>query len=96
MTEPPFLLNDARVLRYKGDPAADWDAPCAFDDGPTFQGEVTAIAIVEDESTGGVFSLYLYADGSIADEWQASLEDAVEAEAEGREIDLPWVVVAPE
>ena len=38
-----------------------------------------------------MFTLDLYADGSIADEWQASLEDALAALEETNEFDrLPW------
>jgi len=87
----PRKLDDARVLRYRGDVAADWTA-----DGPdiaegSFQGGVTALAIIEDEATGGVFTLFLYADGSVADEWQQSLEDALSALEETNEFDgLPW------
>ena len=48
-------------------------------------------AIIEDEATGGVFTLFLYADGSVADEWQQSLEDALSALEETNEFDgLPW------
>ena len=87
----PRKLDDARVLRYRGDVAADWTA-----DGPdiaegSFQGGVTALAIVEDEPTGGALTLFLYADGSVADEWQESLEDALSALEETNEFDgLPW------
>ena len=53
---------------------------------------MTALAIVEDEPTGGVLTLFLYADGSVADEWQESLVDALSALEETNEFDgLPWV-----
>lgn len=94
---PPRELGNGRVLRYRGDPAAVWDAePHDWDaepslEQPSFQGPVTALAIVEDESTGGVFTLFLHADGSVADEWQESLEDALAALEETDEFDgLPW------
>jgi hypothetical protein len=90
MTAHPQTLGDARVLRYKGDPAADWGKGLSVGQ-PSFQGSLTALAIVEDESSGGVLTLFLYADGTVADEWQESLEDALEALAETHEFDgLPW------
>ena len=95
---PPRELGDGRVLRYRGDPAADWDAePHDWDAEPVlrrpaFQGPVVALAIIDDEPTGGVFTLFLYADGWVADEWQPSLEDALAALDETDEFDgLPWV-----
>jgi len=83
------------VLRYRGDIAAAWpDAAEAPLEEPitAFQGAVTAVAIVEDQAdTGGVFTLYLYADGTVADGWNESLEDALEALDETDEFDgLPW------
>jgi hypothetical protein len=83
------------VLRYRGDIAAAWpDADEAPLDEPiqAFQGLVIALAIVEDEAdTGGVFTLYLYADGTVADGWNESVEDALEALDESDELDgLPW------
>jgi hypothetical protein len=87
------------VLRYRGDIAAAWPAA---DEAPraepliAFQGPVTALAIVEDEAdTGGVFTLCLYADGSVADYWHQTLEDALEALDEDDEFDgLPWADIA--
>jgi hypothetical protein len=82
------------VLRYRGDIGAAWpDATDAPLDEPitAFQGPVTALAIVDDEPAGGVFTLFLYADGTVADEWQESLEHALEALAETDEFDgLAW------
>jgi hypothetical protein len=50
------------VLRYWGDVTADWNgAPSA--DPVTFQGPVVALAIVDDEPTGGVFTLFLQRHG---------------------------------
>lgn len=43
-----------------------------------FEGPVVALAIVEDEPTGGVFTLFLHANGTVADEWQQTLDDALE------------------
>jgi len=52
---------------------------------------VIALAIVEDEASGGVLTLFLYADGTVADEWQESLDDALAALEETNEYDeLPW------
>jgi hypothetical protein len=84
------------VLRYRGDIAAAWPnaAETPLEEPITaFQCPVTALAIVEDEAdTGGVFTLYLYADGTVADGWNESLEDALEALDETDEFDgLPWV-----
>jgi hypothetical protein len=82
------------VLRYWGDVTADWNgAPSA--DPVTFQGPVVALAIVDDEPTGGVFTLFLHANGAIADEWQLTLEDALEALSETDEFDaLPRADIA--
>ena len=58
---------------------------------------MTALAIVEDEPTAGVLTLFLYADGTIADEWQQSLEDALAALEETSDFDgLPWAHAAPD
>jgi hypothetical protein len=59
------------VLRYKGDVAADWDVVPA--EPVTFEGPVIALAIVDDEPTGGVMTLFLHANGAVADEWQQTL-----------------------
>jgi len=88
-------MDGGRVLRRRGEIGAAWpDGTEAPLEEPitAFRGPVVAIAIVEDEAdTGGVFTLFLYADGSIADEWQASLEDALAALEETDEFDgLPW------
>ncbi len=86
----PRKLDDARVLRYRGDVHADWATSHRLGD-PAFQGPVTALAIVEEESSGGVLTLFLYADGTVADEWQATLEDALEALEETDEFEgLQW------
>ena len=86
------------MLRYRGDIAVDWTTePDVAQLIVAFQGPVTALAIVEDEPTGGVLTLFLYADGSVADEWQASLEDALAALEESTEFDeLPWAYLAPD
>ena len=42
----------------------------------SFEAAVIALAIVEDGSSGGVLTLFLHANGRVADEWQESLEDA--------------------
>lgn len=34
---------------------------------------------LKDEPTGGVFTLFLYADGSVADEWREPSDDALAA-----------------
>jgi len=84
------------VLRYRGDTAAAWPdaAEIPLEEPITaFQGPVTAVAIVEDQAdTGGVFTLYLYADGTVADAWNESLGDALAALEETDEFEgLPWV-----
>ena len=86
----PRRLGNARVLRYRGDVAADWrverDAAKR-----SFEAAVIALAIVEDESSGGVLTLFLHANGRVADEWQESLGDALAALAETTEFDgLAW------
>ena len=91
---PPHKLGHARVLRYRGDVAADWSAErdAAV---RSFQGAVVALAIVQDEASGGVFTLFLYADGTVADQWQESLDDALSALEETSEFDgLPWADLA--
>jgi hypothetical protein len=86
----PRMLGEARVLRYRGDVAADWASE--HDSNATaFQGAVVAIAIVEGERDGGVLTLFLYSDGTVADEWHESLEDALEAMGESDHYDeLAW------
>ena len=87
---PPRELGQARVLRYRGDIAADWTTEHRVAE-VAFQGPVKALAIVEDVPTSGVLTLFLYADGTVADEWQESLEDALSALEETNEFDgLPW------
>jgi len=76
----PHKLRHARVLRYRRDVAADWsdehDAAVR-----SFQGAVVALAIVEDEDSGGVSILFLYADGTVADEWSNSIVSSSAASA---------------
>ena len=90
------LRSRAQVPRRRR--LLDWTAEHRIAEGTledpitAFQGPVTALAIVDDEPTGGVFTLFLYADGTVADEWQASLKDALSALEETNEFDgLPWV-----
>jgi hypothetical protein len=83
------------VLRYRGDTSADWYVD-PWPNHPYFQGPVTALAIVDDELSGGVLTLYLYADGTIADGWNESLGDALDAidEMPNESDGLPWADVA--
>jgi hypothetical protein len=86
----PKTLSDARVLRYRGDVGADWSFERYRPD-RSFQGEVIAVAIIEDEPSGGVLTLFLHADGTVGDEWHESLEDALAAIKETTELDqLAW------
>jgi len=55
------------VIRYRGDVDADWNSERGAAE-RSFQGAVIALAIVEDESSGGVLTLFLDADGTVADE----------------------------
>ena len=78
------------MLRYRGDVDADWNSERGAAE-RSFQGAVIALAIVEDEFSGGVLTLFLGADGTVADEWQESLEDALLALGATNEHDeLPW------
>ena len=77
MTSPPRELYGQRLLRYAGEPSADWDAEPV---GEGFAGAIIAAALCDDTgSSGGCFVYYLYENCAVADEWYESFEDALES-----------------
>ena len=76
MTSPPRDVHGTKVLRYAGDPSADWDADPV---GEGFGGAIIAAALCDDtDASGGCFVYYLYENGAVADGWYESFGDAFE------------------
>jgi hypothetical protein len=88
MALPPREIGGARVLRFAGD--AGWPE---VDESPAdlgFVEPVTALAIVQYEGEPAYFVFWLHSNGTVADSWHETLDDAIEATAEDGE-KLGWV-----
>ena len=91
MTSPLRDLYSARVVRFAGDPT--WpEAPDDAVPDTSFEGSVVALAIARSADRQGYFTFWLYEDGSVADSYDVSLDDAIEAAADEGDR-LGWVDV---